>query len=43
MALLTNNAREWEPLWRAMAPVAEIRAAPSLGADQLSEPSRSQR
>jgi putative hydrolase of the HAD superfamily len=24
MALLTNNVREWEPLWRAMAPVDEI-------------------
>jgi epoxide hydrolase-like predicted phosphatase len=24
MALLTNNIREWEPLWRAMLPVDEI-------------------
>jgi putative hydrolase of the HAD superfamily len=24
MALLTNNVREWEPLWRPMAPVDEI-------------------
>jgi putative hydrolase of the HAD superfamily len=24
MALLTNNVREWEPLWRAMAPIDEI-------------------
>ncbi len=24
MALLTNNVREWEPLWRAMMPVDEI-------------------
>ena len=24
MALLTNNVREWEPLWRAMIPVDEI-------------------
>jgi len=24
MALLTNNVREWEPLWRAMVPVDEI-------------------
>jgi putative hydrolase of the HAD superfamily len=24
MALLTNNVREWEPLWRAMLPVDEI-------------------
>ena len=24
MACLTNNVREWEPLWRAMAPVDEI-------------------
>lgn len=24
MALLTNNVREWEPRWRAMAPVGEI-------------------
>lgn len=24
MALLTNNVREWEPRWRAMAPVEEI-------------------
>jgi putative hydrolase of the HAD superfamily len=24
MALLTNNIREWEPLWRAMLPVGEI-------------------
>jgi putative hydrolase of the HAD superfamily len=24
MALLTNNIREWEPLWRAMVPVDEI-------------------
>ena len=23
-ALLTNNVREWEPLWRAMLPVDEI-------------------
>ncbi len=24
MAICTNNVREWEPLWRAMLPVAEI-------------------
>jgi putative hydrolase of the HAD superfamily len=24
MALLTNNVREWEPLWRALLPVDEI-------------------
>lgn len=24
MALLTNNVREWEPRWRAMAPIDEI-------------------
>jgi putative hydrolase of the HAD superfamily len=24
MALLTNNIREWEPLWRRMLPVEEI-------------------
>jgi putative hydrolase of the HAD superfamily len=24
MALLTNNVREWEPLWHALAPVDEI-------------------
>ncbi|MCA9526291.1 MAG: hypothetical protein KC549_08340, partial [Myxococcales bacterium] len=24
MALLTNNVREWEPLWRAKLPVDEI-------------------
>jgi putative hydrolase of the HAD superfamily len=24
MALLTNNVREWEPYWRAMAPIEEI-------------------
>jgi putative hydrolase of the HAD superfamily len=24
MALVTNNVREWEPLWRAMLPVDEI-------------------
>ncbi len=24
MALLTNNVREWEPYWRAMAPIDEI-------------------
>lgn len=24
MALLTNNVREWEPLWRSMLPVDEI-------------------
>ena len=24
MALLTNNVREWEPLWRPMLPVDEI-------------------
>jgi epoxide hydrolase-like predicted phosphatase len=24
MALLTNNVREWEPLWRSMLPVEEI-------------------
>ncbi|MGH2956544.1 MAG: HAD family hydrolase [Solirubrobacterales bacterium] len=24
MALLTNNVREWEPIWRAMLPVDEI-------------------
>ena len=24
MALLTNNVREWEPLWRAMMPVDEV-------------------
>jgi putative hydrolase of the HAD superfamily len=24
MAMLTNNVREWEPLWRSMLPVAEI-------------------
>lgn len=24
MALLTNNVREWEPLWRAMLPIDEI-------------------
>jgi epoxide hydrolase-like predicted phosphatase len=24
MALLTNNVREWEPLWRAMVPIDEI-------------------
>ena len=24
MALLTNNVREWEPLWRGMLPVDEI-------------------
>jgi putative hydrolase of the HAD superfamily len=24
MAMLTNNVREWEPLWRAMLPVDEI-------------------
>jgi len=24
MALLTNNVREWEPLWRAMLPLDEI-------------------
>ena len=24
MALLTNNVREWEPHWRAMAPIDEI-------------------
>jgi len=24
MALLTNNVREWEPLWRAMLPVDEV-------------------
>ncbi len=24
MALLTNNVREWEPVWRSMAPVDEI-------------------
>jgi putative hydrolase of the HAD superfamily len=24
MALLTNNVREWEPYWRALAPIEEI-------------------
>jgi putative hydrolase of the HAD superfamily len=24
MALLTNNVREWEPLWRSMMPVDEV-------------------
>lgn len=24
MALLTNNVREWEPLWRSMLPIDEI-------------------
>ena len=24
MALLTNNVREWEPLWRSMVPIDEI-------------------
>ena len=24
MGMLTNNVREWEPLWRAMLPVDEI-------------------
>lgn len=24
MAILTNNVREWEPLWRAMLPIDEI-------------------
>ncbi len=24
MAICTNNVREWDPLWRAMVPVAEI-------------------
>ena len=24
MALLTNNVREWEPLWRTMLPLDEI-------------------
>jgi putative hydrolase of the HAD superfamily len=24
MALLTNNVREWEPLWRAMLPIDEV-------------------
>jgi putative hydrolase of the HAD superfamily len=24
MAMLTNNVREWEPLWRSMLPVGEI-------------------
>jgi putative hydrolase of the HAD superfamily len=24
MALLTNNVREWEPRWRAMAPIDDI-------------------
>ena len=24
MALLTNNVREWEPLWRKMVPIDEI-------------------
>jgi len=24
MAMLTNNVREWEPLWRAMLPVDEV-------------------
>jgi putative hydrolase of the HAD superfamily len=24
MAILTNNVREWEPLWRSMLPVDEI-------------------
>ena len=24
MALLTNNVREWEPLWRSMLPVDEL-------------------
>lgn len=24
MALLTNNVREWEPLWRALVPIDEI-------------------
>lgn len=24
MAMLTNNVREWEPLWRAMLPIDEI-------------------
>ncbi len=24
LAICTNNVREWEPLWRAMVPVAEI-------------------
>ena len=24
MALLTNNVREWEPLWRSLVPVDEI-------------------
>jgi putative hydrolase of the HAD superfamily len=24
MAILTNNVREWEPLWRAMLPVDEV-------------------
>jgi putative hydrolase of the HAD superfamily len=24
MALLTNNVREWEPLWRSMMPIDEI-------------------
>src|SRR4029450_8095559 len=24
MGLLTNNVREWEPLWRSMLPVDEI-------------------
>jgi putative hydrolase of the HAD superfamily len=24
MALLTNNVREWEPLWRAMVPIDEL-------------------
>ena len=24
MALLTNNVREWEPLWRSMVPIDEL-------------------
>jgi putative hydrolase of the HAD superfamily len=24
MAILTNNVREWEPLWRSMLPIDEI-------------------
>ena len=24
MAILTNNVREWEPIWRAKLPVDEI-------------------
>ena len=24
MGMLTNNVREWEPLWRSMLPVDEI-------------------